>query len=124
MPLAKNSRILCDFRGMPFVESFSKNRDTNGEPMRADSLANAIVAEISEKLRKSSTTEILRSNWDNCIDKRFVGKCGVYKVSGNVAFISTINAQVKQNIVFSEKKILLQISKIDGCKGITKIRFI
>ena len=124
MPLAKNSRILADFRGVPFVESFAKNRDSHGEPMRADLFAESIMAELSDKFKKSSATEILRNNWNKCIDKRFLGKCDVYNVKGNIAFIATANAQIKQNIVFSEKKILMQIAQIDGCKGITKIRFI
>ena len=66
------------------------------------------VYELSDKFKKASATEILRNNWNKCIDKRFLGKCDVYNVKGDIAFIATANAQIKQNIVFSEKKILMQ----------------
>ena len=124
MPLLKDSRILSDFREMPFSETFAKNRRSGGNPLRASVMTDSVLCAISAKLSRASALETLSKNWNKCIDAKFAGKTFVYNVKGNIAFVSAINAQVKQSIAFSEKKILSKITQIEGCEHISKIRFV
>ncbi len=124
MPLNKDSQILSDFRGMPYFPTFSKNRKTGGQPLKAASLTNLILQTIKAKHSKTSALENLSQNWHICAGTKFADKSFVYNIKGNVVFVSAINSQIKQMISFSEKKILANITKIEGCENITKIRFV
>ena len=124
MPLLKDSRILSDFREMPFYETFAKSRRSGGNPLKAAMMTDSVLSAISAKLSKASALETLSKNWNMCIDAKFVGKTFVYNVKGNIAFVSATNAQIKQSIAFSEKKILSKITQLEGCENISKIRFV
>ncbi len=124
MPLMPDSRILSDFREMPFCESSSIPRKSGGTFIRADSLTESILAKIASKMSHKSQLETICQNWKTCVDAKFADKSFVHNVKGNIVFVSTINAQVKQAISFSEKKILARVKLLENCQSITKIRFV
>lgn len=124
MPLAQNSRLLSDFREMPYIENFSKARKSGGTFVRADFFTSTVLEKIASKMKHTSTLEVISDNWRICVDAKFADKCFVYNVKGPIVFVSAINAQVKQAISFNEKKILAKIKRLDGCNNITKIRFV
>ncbi len=124
MPLARDSRTLGEFRDMPYVEPLARARKTRGVPVRAAAFADAVLAEIGKKLRHTSALETVAQNWLACVDAKFAQKCFAHCIKNDILFVSTTNAQVRQGLSFSEKKILSKIAKLDGCQNIKKIRFV
>lgn len=123
MPLYRDTRLLNDFREMPYFIDSTKPRKSGGKVMRADSLTDAILERLSAKMAYVSTLETISENWSMCVDAKLANKSFVYNVLGEIVFVSTINAQVKQAIVFNQTKILAKIRQLQGCENITKIRF-
>ncbi len=124
MPLANDSQTLSEFRGTPYAPSISKARKTRGTPVLAGSFTNASLASINEKLKHQSAAETVARHWNDCIDARLAGKCSVNSVRANIVFVSAANAQVRQMLAFAGKRILAKIVQLDGCKNISKIRFV
>ncbi len=123
MPLYRDSKLLSDFREMPYFEDLSMPRRSNGKVVKADFFVDTILQRLSEKIKKVSTLDIVSENWKTCVDAKFANKSFVYNVVNDIVFVSTINAQVKQAIVFNQIKILAKIRQLQGCENIKKIRF-
>jgi len=123
MPLYRDTRLLNDFREMPYFVDSTKPRKSEGKVMRADALTDAILQRLSAKMVHASTLETISENWNMCVAAKLANKSFVYNVLGDIVFVSTINAQVKQAIVFNQTKILAKIRQLQGCENITKIRF-
>lgn len=123
MPLYKDSRVLSDFRGMPFLEPTAKSRKSGGVPMPAGAFADSVLRLLNQKQKQISVAETLAAHWRECVGEKLAGKCFVHSVKGATAFVSAENPQIKQMLAFSEKKILERVNAIDCCKHIKKIRF-
>ncbi len=124
MPLYNDDRTLSDFRGMPYFPRPIKKGKTGGDIVKASSVLDLVLKNIKDKHSKSSILEIIAQNWRACVDAKLAEKSFVHNVVGNTILIGTLNPMIKQALVFKEKKILENITKLDGCANIAKIRFI
>ena len=124
MPLAPNSRILSDFREVPYVPTFSKPRHSRGVPMPAAAFADEVLKSIAKKCAKTSALDAVSEHWSDCVGAALAAKCAPQCVKGGTLFVTAINAQVRQMLSFSQRKILEKISAMEDCAEINKIRFL
>ena len=137
MPLYKDSKILSEFRGTPYLERFvniglggGNPRRVNGniglssgEPRRVDAFAEAAAKALAQCRRKMSAAETVAARWRECVEGRLADKCFVSSVEGDIVFVAAENAQVRQMLAFAERKILERLNSFAGCENIKKIRF-
>lgn len=124
MPLNEDSRILSDFRGMPYREKISRARSTGGAPMRSDKVVEKLMARISAKVKSKSSFETIVENWQKCVPPKFAGKSSPANMRAGILYACAQNPQVRQELQFSARSILKKINALDGCSAVKTLKFI
>ena len=122
MPLHDDSPELSAFRQIAHSPVFSEKRDTKGVPASAADLTKRFFLKL--KIKTENEGKIVESNWQSCVPKRFADKSSPQNVRMGVLYVNVRNPSVKQEIMFSEREILANVKKLDGCSKIKKIRFL
>ena len=123
MPLYPNSRLLSDFREVPYEETFSRARQTRGRPAPAAAICADVIGQIQKQYSKRAAADIILENWGQCMQS-LKDKCALQSVNNGVVFIATFDAHARQAIAFNQRKILERITSLEGCRDIKRIRFV
>jgi len=124
MPLSEDNDTLSAFRGMGYVPTLSRKRNTRGSFMSASELSYRFTAKLSKGKGEADIRHVISENWNGCVDKKFASKCAPQNVRLNILYVSACNSAVKQELIFLEKSILKNVRSLEGCSKIRKIKIL